>query len=307
MKSSYQFNRWICREDSTWAYLVFQKHNSELTNILLSHLAASDFTYSTLGKSFGANYSDDYHKWFKGIKEVKYTPFEKVQDWSDSFNKFKNWTNLNCVVAMSANLETYMSTVISLALESDVGVLYGASQKIDGLLILKYGKKQPTDFKEHLIGCTKGDWNSRIRYFERIFGSTPLVLSNNVADLEALRILRNNIGHAFGRDINESRNHEIIEISKMASLKTEKLIHFTRLIYKIAKDIDKQLFFNNIGAYQDLCFYHRLRGSLTFNDFNKKRQFGNHVSILKNKLGQHAAKTSGIEYCKGLINYYETM
>lgn len=56
----------------------------------------------------------------------------------------------------------------------------------------------------------------------------------------------------------------------MASLKTEKLIHFTRLIYKIAKDIDKQLFFNNIGVYQDLCFYHSLRGNLTFNDFNKK-------------------------------------
>jgi len=58
--SKVQFERWITREDSTWAFLVFQKHNTELTNMYISHLAASKFSFTTLGKKLGAQFEDPY-------------------------------------------------------------------------------------------------------------------------------------------------------------------------------------------------------------------------------------------------------
>ncbi|EKP0309972.1 hypothetical protein JGK42_003916, partial [Aeromonas veronii] len=246
-----------------------------------------------------------YEKWFPPVEEMVYTGFYDVKSWSNSYNQFDNWVNLNCVMAMSANLETYMATVISLALESDVGVLYGASQRIDGMEIVKYGREQPFEFDNYIIGCTKGDWHSRIAYFEKIFGSCPLVLEENIKSLEALRKLRNNVGHAFGRDIDASRQHDTIEISKMASLKREKTIEYLKLIFRVAKEIDKQLFVNNIGAYQDLLFFHKLKPTLKHGDKIKAREMGNHAAILKKSLNSHTAKPAGKTYCKGLISYYE--
>ncbi|EKO4003766.1 hypothetical protein DXJ57_03035 [Vibrio fluvialis] len=303
--SKVEFERWFTREDCTWSFLVFQKHNAELTNMFMSHLASSKFTYSNLGKTLGAKMSDPYEKWFPEINEMAYTGFFDVQAWSDAQNQFSNWVNLNCVMAMSANLETYMATVVSLALESDVGVLYGASRRIDGMEILKYGREQPFNFDDYVIGCTKGDWSSRIACFEKTFGACPLVLKENIKSLEALRKLRNNVGHAFGRDIEASRQHDVLDISQMASLKTEKTIEYLRLIYKVAKDIDKQLFVNNIGAYQDLLFFHKLKPTLSYGDKIKSRELGNHAAIFKKTLNSHAAKPAGKIYCRGLINYYE--
>lgn len=46
--STVPFERWVTREDSTWAFLVFQKHNTELTNMFMSHLASFKFAYHTL-------------------------------------------------------------------------------------------------------------------------------------------------------------------------------------------------------------------------------------------------------------------
>ncbi|MFB2669993.1 hypothetical protein ACE02U_14585 [Shewanella xiamenensis] len=305
--SKVEFERWVTREDCTWPFLVFQKHNAELTNMFMSHLASSKFAYSTLGKTLGAKMSDPYEKWFPEIKEMAYTGFLDVQAWSDAQNQFSNWVNLNCVMAMSANLETYMATVISLALESDVGVLYGASRRIDGMEILKYGREQPFNFDYHVIGCTKGDWNSRIACFEKTFGACPLVLKENIISLEALRKLRNNVGHAFGRDIDASRQHDVLEIAKMASLKTEMTIEHLRLIFKVAKDIDKQLFVNNIGAYQDLLFFHKLKQTLSYESNVKNKELDNQVTILKKSLNNHAAKPAGKIYCKGLISYYDSV
>lgn len=305
--STVPFERWVTREDSTWAFLVFQKHNTELTNMFMSHLASFKFAYHTLGKHFNAEFQDPYEKWFPKVDEMVYIGFHDVKNWSDSYNQFDNWVNLNCVMAMSANLETYMSTITALALESDVGVLYGASQRIDGMEILKYGREQPFDFKSHIMSCTKGDWSSRISSFEKIFGSCPLILKENLKDLEILRKLRNNVGHAFGRDIDASRQHDIIEISKMESLKTEKTIEHLKLIYKVAKEIDKQLFTNNIGAYQDIYFFHKLKSTLKHGDKNKAREIGNHAAILKKSLNNHAAKAAGKVYCKGLVEYYDSI
>lgn len=210
-------------------------------------------------------------------------------------------------MAMIANLETYVSTVIKLALESDVGVLFGASKRIDGIEIIKYGRTQPFDFEDKVVSCTKGEWGSRIRSYENIFGTIPPILQSNISALEKLRKLRNNVGHAFGRDIETSRKHELINTSKMQRLNREKTIKNQRLIYSIAREIDKQLKRDHIGEYQALYFYHNLRPSLKHGDSNQKRQLGNHVYVLKKSLGRYGAALAGKTFCKGLIQYYESI
>ncbi len=71
------------------------------------------------------------------------TKFKNIKEWSNSFNELQNWMNLNALLAMMSNLETYMATVIPLAIESDIGVLYGVSKRIDGIELLKHGKQKP--------------------------------------------------------------------------------------------------------------------------------------------------------------------
>ncbi|ELQ13917.1 hypothetical protein A988_03568 [Pseudomonas syringae BRIP39023] len=304
-QSNLGFDRWTSREYATWTLQVFQKHNSELSRMYISHIISHEFMYRNLGKT--AKWTDAVTDHFVFKDTTQKHTFENIKAWSDSYAALDNWTNLNSVMAMSSNLETYMATVIKLALESDVGTLYGTSRRIDGIEIIKHGGAQPFDFEDKLKSCTKGDWGSRIRAFEKIFGEAPDVLKNNVSSLEKLRKLRNNVGHAFGRDIETSRAHNVININAMESLKRNKTLEYQKLIYGISRAIDRQLLLKHIGEYQSLYFYHGLRTQIDCSDSNQARRIGNHTQILKKKLGQFGALKASKKFCAELINYYEKL
>ncbi len=271
----------------------------------ISHIAAHAFTYNKLGQL--AEWSDPASTIFEFLDDTKVNNFDNVKSWSDSYNQFDNWINLNSVMAMSSNLETYMSTVIQLALESDVGVLFGTSKRIDGIEIVKYGRSQPFDFEDKLVSCVKGDWSSRVCAFSKIFGSVPNILTDNISRLEKIRKLRNNVGHAFGRDIEESRRHNVIDIQSMDRLSRENTLKYQKLIFGVARSLDKQLLQNHIGEYQALHFYHSLRPELNQKAPNDSTKLGNHMMELKKKLGQFGAAKAGKKFCKELIVYYESL
>jgi hypothetical protein len=304
-RSQRKFERWKSREDSTWAFQVFQKHNQELSAMYIAHIASHEYLYRNLGKS--AVWEDPMITHFKFKDDTQERAFKNIKEWSVSFNKFDNWVNLNSAMAMSSNFETYISTIIKLALESDVGVLFGTSKRIDGIEIIKHGRSQPFDFEDKIISCTKGEWGSRVRAFEKIFGNSPSILSDSISDLEKLRKLRNNIGHSFGRDIEASRKHNVIDIVDMEQLKRTKTIAYQKLIFGISKAIDKQLLTNHIGEYQSLYFYHNLRPSLKGEYPLNNHTLGNHTWMLKKGLGRFGAKFAGKIFCKELISYYEAL
>ncbi|MCL5224957.1 hypothetical protein [Pseudomonas nunensis] len=304
--STREFDRWAGRGRTTWPFQVFQKHNAELSTMLIAHASALKFTYKYLG-SKKANWEDPINKYFPNSEELMLCGFDTVKSWSDSYNTADNWINLNCVMAISSNFETYLSTVVKLALESDTGVLFGASKRIDGIEILKHGKKHSSNFEDEILNCTKGDWNSRTNSFLRIFGKAPDILLKNTRSLESIRKIRNDLGHAFGRDIKASRNHEVVNISKPKTLSREKAVKYQKLVFKICKDIDNQLFIDHIGEYQAVHFYHKLRQTLKHDDENKSRQLGNHVFALKKGLGHYGVELAGKKFCKGLIEYYEEL
>lgn len=294
------FDRWNTKMNSTWALQVFHKYNDELNNMIWADKAARLLVYQTLGKN-NAKWTDKAYIHLKFDVPAGEEVFENLKEWSIAYNQFHNWNNLNSLMAISSNFETYLSTVVTLALESDPGVLFQSSKSIDGIEILKKGGTRNIFVDEVITSITKGDWNARISAFNKIFGNIPPILDTFRGELEKIRTLRNKIGHAFGRDINESRNHEIKNILKMENLSDTALKKYQRTICNVAKAIDQFLLKNHIGEFQTLSFYHRI-----YSEMNKEVHPSVRAMILKKKLGK-LGDISGKEFCKGLVAYYESL
>ena len=281
MKSA--FNRWDSHEKSTWAYQIFNQYSLELGKQTQAHKAASQRVYSTLGIE-GAEWADDVGTHFQFSPAKKAALFPDLKDWSKTYNAFDNWVNLNSLVFSSSNLETFMETVIRLALESDPGIIFGSSKVIDGAVLLKHQQTYKYGFDEEVTKCTKGDWQSRISGFEKLFGNVPAKISDNIAELETIRRLRNSVAHAIGRDIEDSRTHgvkEILPIEKISRTRTNK---YHTLIRHVAKTIDVQLLGNHIGEYQLVYFYHSIYPNLRPDIHPSERAI-----ILKKEVGRIGA------------------
>ncbi|EJL5120760.1 TPA: hypothetical protein SI365_004556 [Escherichia coli] len=299
-RSSYQFERWKPREQSTWAFRVFKKHNKELLRMYTAFETSRRLTYSNLGKS--AKWEDLASKHLVFVRPLGFDQFDNMRDWSDAFNDLQNWLNLNALVAISSNLETYMATIIPLALSSDVGTLYGVSQKIDGIQMLKHGHEKAFDFDQQVISCTKGDWSSRLAAYERYFGRAPKFFSTNISALERIRTLRNNVAHSFGRDIEASRDQQQVKTLPIEKLSRDGFLSLQKVTWQMAKAIDVHLHQFHIGEFQALAFYHRLYPSLRHDIHPAMR-----AAELKKRIGGFGATAAGKEYCKGLVNYYEAL
>lgn len=297
-KSTVPFERWTCREHSSWPFQVFKKYNAELDEIWASHAAASKFTYKSLGK-LGASWDEasTTHLTFRTNGESE--AFATLKDWSKAFNDFGNWTRLNTVIAITSNLETFMAAAIRLAIESDPGVLLGAPRAIDGILFLKRDTP-PLRIEEAVTSCTKGDWNSRIAAYKQLFGAPPAILTAKISDLEDIRQIRNRIGHAFGRDITAARQHGVREIIPMERIAEDRALRYQRVVWSVAKNIDIHLLSNHIGEYQAIRFYHELYPKLSGDVHPHQRAI-----IFKKELGRFKAGLAGKQFCNGLVTYYE--
>jgi hypothetical protein len=299
-KSDVKFERWVPREGSTWPFQVFRKYDLELQGLYWSFEPAAKHVYAVLGKS-GAKWPDRPEKHLPFHPRERARLFDDVKRWSLAFNAFANWTRLNALVAITSNLETFLAAVIQLALESDPGLLLGASESVDGMALLK-AKGKPLDYEKQIEACTKRDWSSRVAAFESLFGSAPAILKDKLSDLDSMRILRNKVGHAFGRDIAKSRQHGVREIMPMGLLSKERLERYQRIAWSAAKQIDRQLLMKHIGEYQAIHFYHKLYPSLRKDVHPSERAI-----VFKKELGRFKAPSAGKLFCKGLVAYYESL
>jgi hypothetical protein len=66
--------------------------------------------------------------------------------------------NLNVILTTVSNLETYLASVMAMALESDPGAVLGVSKAIDGASVLKHKREGIFDIKgEFAFGCVSKD------------------------------------------------------------------------------------------------------------------------------------------------------
>jgi hypothetical protein len=294
------FSRWIPNEKSTWVFQVFQNYNDELEKNLWSYHPASRKVYKTLKKK-EAKWEDQVTQHFD-FTDKREKQFKDLKDWSRSFNHFDNWVNLNVTISISGNFETYFASVISLALKSNPGVLFGASKMVDGISILKTGIGTKLDFDLQILQCTKGDWNSRIVSFERIFGFAPDILRRKITLLEQIRKLRNNVGHSFGRNIAEAREHAFKKIIPTETLTREKTYQYQKLLWSTAKSIDIYLLENHIGTYQSLSLYHS-----KYQTMRKDIHPSIRAVDFKKMVGRTGVQPASKQFYKDLVNYYELL
>lgn len=299
-KSQQSFNRWKAHEASTWAFRIFQKYQSELELIWGTHITAAQFTYTNL-KSNNAQWPDPPTKHFR-LGEVDLNNYKDLKTWSNSYNLFDNWVNLSVVLALASNLETYLASVISLALNSDPGVIFDVSKSLDGVIILKHGRPKTFKISKYIENCTSGDWSSRLSEIERLFGQCPLEVRSNHSSLEELRSIRNRIGHAFGRDIEAARRQGEIEILPMEKLTRTRANRLKKSVRTVAKSIDTFLLKNHIGEYEAVRFYQFLYPRL-----HKHVPLGQRAIYLKKAIGQWGAVPRGKIYCNGLVKYWESI
>jgi hypothetical protein len=294
-----QFERWTPRQKSTLPFQVFQKHNAELQRIWGTHITASRYVYKTLGAS-GAAWTDLPSAHFD-FQSVDWNQFGSLKEWSDSFNLLDNWVNLNVLLTLSSNLETYMASVVALALESDPGILLGAPRKIDGTVVLKYGASS-LYYEDKITACTKGEWMARLSALEKIFGSMPLGFSAQLGELEKLRQIRNRVGHAFGREIAAARRHGVREILPMETVSRARANKFMKRVWGAAKALDSQLIVSSIGEFEAIRFYHLLYPRLHKHVARSQR-----AAYLKKEIGKFGVEPRSKVYCKGLVEYYESL
>lgn len=301
MASSTSFNRWKSISDSSWPWRVFKKHNIELMRMFSTFDNSKTFTYKQLGEH-GAKWSDNPSDYFIFENPWEYDNFSDLKDWSNAFNELENWVNLNSLVTILSNLETYFSTIIPIALESDIGVLYGVPKKIDGIEIIKHGPEKPFDFSEIIESCTKGSWQSRSNVYKCIFKHLPNFFSTHISELDKMRISRNNVAHAFGRDIKKSRLKGKLTTLPISKIRRQTLIKFQNIVWKVCKEVDQHLMNSHIGEYEYLLFYHKLYPNLNKNVHPSMRAMD-----FKKAIGRFGSEPMSKKYSKGLVNYYESL
>jgi hypothetical protein len=298
-KSTRPFARWDALEESTWSFRVFSQYDTQLMGFWGTHLSSTAFTYSQLGKT-GASWTDSPGKHFRaGVEPDSFCP--DLRTWSALFNSFGDWINLSIVLTLAANLETYMASVIRLALESDPAVLLGTPHAIDGIEVLKHRKAGAIIVSDHIEACTKGEWSSRLAALTRIFGTCPQGMLLHHSALEELRKVRNRFGHAFGREIEEARRMGSLDVPPMEKVKRTRVEKLRHAVLGAARALDQHLLKSHIGEFEALQFYHRLYPSL-----NQDVPSGQRAYYLKKAIGVHGA-VRGKALCKGLVDYYEAL
>jgi hypothetical protein len=200
-------------------------------------------------------------------------------------------------VAVTGYLEVYMKTVVRLALESDPGVIVSCSRRIDGVEPLK--KHLHYSYKDEATACVKGDWQSRIAAYKRLFGVCPQIIEDSTSELEFIRRTRNGVAHAFGRGMDDYDSLAQAKPRELTTLKEEKLIKILALTEQIAKGVENHLAKTHIGDYESVYFFHKWLKENPFKEKTDKALRVEFVKLHNNSVGQ--------PYSRELRAYYASL
>lgn len=296
-RSQVKFDRWGHIHTHTWPFQVYKQYNEELSRFIWASEAASQFTFKAL-KRDGAENGSDLSEFFT-LPAHRISTMKDIKGWTDIYNESQNWMRLNCIMALSSNLETFFTSIVSLAIESNPGVLLGTPKRIDGGGLLKLGGLDKKYYVQNLEACCSGSWSARLAAFVRLFGDAPDSYKNGMKALERIGRLRNNLGHAFGRDIDASRDFTINSKLTTDRIQFKTLIRYLELAYGIVNDVDSFLLNRHIGEFQAIVAYHKYSES-----FSKLASDVERIAAFKRYYGTQD-QAIGKEFCRGLIAYYK--
>lgn len=293
-----EIDRWKPIYQHSWSYRVYKAYDEELNILITSFLYSKGYTYSHLRQD-GAVW-DSLVKDYMGNTATNNVL--TIRQWSKSFNIFENWMRLGFLLSISSYFENYLASIIKESIESDPGLIFGCSHAIDGMYLKKNNIALKKDSISQIIMlCTKGDWCSRITHIKNLYGKIPCILASSVSELNKIRKIRNDVGHAFGRDIERSQNYENFVISPMTVLQVNRFNHYQRLITQIVREFDLYMVQKHIGCYEPLLHYHNMYKKIK--DFDK----GDKMVFLKKSLGADVNMLMSKQDCRGIIKYYDSL
>ena len=299
-KSKRGFDRWVPHDRTTWPFQIFQKYNDELHRILNTHFVSTAYLYHSL-KDAGAQWEDHPSKFFDP-KGRDFELYGNMHEWAGWHNLFDNWATLSRILTICSTIETYLASVVALAIESDPGLAVGVSRAIDGAAVLKWQTRKGFNVGSHVEACVKGDWSARLDAFDKLFGACPEEYRAAHSCLEELRNIRNRFGHAFGREIDEARIHGVLTLKHMERVSRERANRLWKETFNALRAVDRFLLDTHIGDFEIVRLYHVSHASFQFDKTIDQKAFR-----LKKMIGRLGANSRGKKYCAELVQYWETL
>ncbi len=178
----------------------------------------------------------------------------KLEYWSRDYEAFDNWTRLAAVIAITGYFEIFLKNLADAACQSCPSVLVGGYKEFDGLRLLK--TLPDFGFRKQAEACCNGKWSARVKAYRDLFGECPQFIKDHTTDLDKLRILRNTVGHSFGRTLDDAKvGRSLVSEAPKKVMQTE-LIYYLDLVNKVAMSVDENLSCKIVGAYEILAHYH---------------------------------------------------
>ena len=296
------YNRWTPQELKSWPYRCLKYYYDEINRLLMAHKSALLYSCKQLASQLKKDGGNDDSKASTYLHTGKGNNKLTIRQWHKSYTDFDNWTNLNAIVALTSAFETYLNAIVKLALDSDPGVIINASRSIDGIKQKKYNiGYNPERIGATVTACTKGDWTARTNAMKNLFENIPTVFTDNIALLEEIRTLRNDVAHAFGRNIDAAKDYRRFDIAPMKKVTHEKFRTYQSIVLRCARQLDEQLLPSHIGLYPLLLFYHENHQQLT------KHPIETRFDFFKTLIGKESQKAISKDLAKWVVEYYEDL
>jgi hypothetical protein len=289
-----KFNRWKCPWNRTWAFLIFKEHHTQLNEFWWAQKCAYGKSMS-LAKSVGLD-----NKASQAFPDASFhvgRSNNTLRQWNNYYYSFGNWAKLSFAMGLCAYFEVYLATVVRIALSSDPAIKLKVSHAVDGVALLRNGQLPPVKPELELI--TKGTWHSRLAAYQKLFGSAPAVLINGASELDHLRILRNGVGHAFGRDIDAYESESCFKAKELTRLSDARLQKWLGVVEKSAVAIDAHLRDKHVGPFELFEFYHL---------WDKRYNKGScsEAVAFKSMIPMRTGDATHANYFKELIDHYNS-
>jgi hypothetical protein len=223
-----------------------------------------------------------------------------VFKWLDAREELENWLRLSALVSATSYLELYVGQVIRSALMSDPLCRFAASKVLDGVILLKKGKELPYSFE--IEDVTKGEWNSRLAAFQRIFGPGAAVMTPDISALEKVRKIRNEFAHGFGRALTVP-SPSASKIEPAQRLTHQAFVKHIAVLSKTAAMIDKFLLANFIGSFEIVHYYHEWKSKRR----DARDKGYDPIRALQRSFNRDLACVVSGEFCEELIAYYDAL
>ena len=234
--------RWHCVRGKTLAWWLFKSHHTHFNDIYWNHRAVSAFAFASTRAYTKADNTESLFEYAKGNRRIAPT----LGQWAAHYDDFERWTRSAGILAIAGYLETYLAQVATAAIESCPALLIGGGKELDGAAQLK---RQPGyDLYGHAEPVVRGDWQARASAYKRLFGACPF--DARISDLEKLRKLRNNTGHAFGREIEIMKFAGKTSVTRLPKISEDALKSYLALAEDVAQGVEAHLGKQFIGAYE---------------------------------------------------------